>query len=72
MTQKDFTALADMIRWHNQTKRAVHRVHAERMCFSLETIYALAEFCSRQNPRFNRGPWLAYIVRECEPNGGKT
>ena len=32
---------------------------------------ALADFCARQNPRFDRKRWLAYIAGECGPNGGK-
>jgi hypothetical protein len=61
MTKKDFIALADMIRCHNQ--------HSTEP-FTEQQICALAEFCRDQNQRFNRPRWIGYIKGECGPNGG--
>jgi hypothetical protein len=61
MTKKHFIALAQHI------KRAPYSVG-----FSAAHLEVLADFCQSQNPRFNRGLWLAYIRGECGPNGRKV
>lgn len=66
MTKKHFIALADAIRAHN---RGVPDTAEE---FGEAHIEALADFCEAQNPRFQRGLWLAYVAGECGPNGGKV
>ncbi len=65
MSKKDFIALADMIREHNQLA-----VHNGDTMFDHNHIATLAEFCEQQNSQFNRSRWLAYIAGECGPNGG--
>jgi hypothetical protein len=70
MSKKDFIALADSIRAHNAIKRNVWGKSAERMCFNVEQIEALADFCQSQNPRFMRERWLGYIDGENGKNGG--
>lgn len=63
MTRKHFVALADAIRDHNQKARETFGVHAERMCFSAEAIYKLADFCALQNSNFDRERWLNYVAK---------
>ena len=70
MTKKHFIALANAIREHNTVKRNVFGKNAERMCFNVEQLDALADFCQSQNPNFNRERWLSYIAGEFGPNGG--
>jgi len=60
MTKQHFIRLADMIRNQNATDAR----------FTQEQINALADFLASENPRFNRGRWLAYVAGECGPNGG--
>jgi hypothetical protein len=72
MSKKDFVALADTIREHNEMKRRVFGVNAERMCFNVEQIDALADFCRSQNGNFMRERWLDYITGKCGKNGGKV
>ena len=70
MTKKDFIALADCLRAHNERNLNAFGVNAGRMNFSSECIGTLADFCARQNPRFNRQLWMEYIAGKCGPNGG--
>ena len=70
MSKKDFIALADTIREHNQRKLNAFGHNAGRMSFSPEEIETLADFCRSQNSNFMRGRWLAYIAGECGSNGG--
>lgn len=58
MGKKDFIALADLVRAEG------------RDVFSARAIEALAGFCKRQNPNFNRKRWLAYVYGLGGPNGG--
>lgn len=62
MTKKQFIALADMIKEANRF---------DDHCFSREAILDLAQFCKRQNPKFDREKWIDYIDGQCGPNGGK-
>lgn len=70
MSKQDFIALADAIKVHNAIKRDVWGKNAERMCFNVEQIEALADFCREQNPNFMRERWLDYIAGKCGKNGG--
>lgn len=63
MSKKHFIALADHIKYHNDT-------HDTK--FTEPHIRSLAAFMAQQNPRFNRERWLAYIAGECGPNGGRV
>lgn len=65
MSKKHFIALANMIRESTGTT-------GESAVFNKRQILILADFCSEQNPRFNRERWLAYIAGECGPNGGRV
>lgn len=62
MSKKDFIALADAIRTHNE-----HNA----LPFGQEQLETLATFCAQQNPNFKRDRWLDYIAGKCGPNGGK-
>lgn len=66
MSKKNFIALANVIIRSAPTDRSA--------CgpFSQSAITELANFCQTQNPSFNRERWLAYIARQCGPNGGKV
>lgn len=66
MTQKHFIALADAIKAHNDRFGP-----ASGLRFGPEQLYVLAEFCAKQNPRFNWERWMSYIEGKCGPNGGK-
>lgn len=71
MSKKDFIALADVVRAINEPfKRGDFFPISAEGFFDRKTIAAIADFCASQNPRFNRGRWLAYIAGECGPNGG--
>ena len=72
MSRKDFIALADVIRAHNKRAQAIFGANSQRMSFSLETLDTLADFCAKQNPRFDRALWLDYIAGKCGPRGGKV
>ena len=65
MSKKHFIALANTIRESTGTT-------GESAVFNKRQILILADFCSEQNPRFNRERWLAYIAGECGPNGGRV
>ena len=65
MTKKQFVALADSIREHNQ----LAQFNGEN-AFTVDQLAALARFCAAVNPRFKRERWLDYIAGRCGPNGG--
>ena len=76
MTKKHFIELADyMIRTRPETEGFIARemqfAQSERFKQWEYMCTQLADFCSHQNPQFNRGRWLAYIAGECGPNGGQ-
>ena len=62
MSKKDFIALADVIRDHNEIWKDK---------FSQLQISNLADFCEQQNPLFNRDRWIGYINGECGASDGK-
>ncbi len=64
MSKKDFIALADAIREHNQ-----HLAPDDKR-FEAGHLDTLADFCKSQNSNFMRDRWLSYIAGECGPNGG--
>jgi hypothetical protein len=72
MRKKHFIELADVIRAENEwtTPASVEASEGDCGVFSMDAIHALADFCARQNPRFNRERWLGYIAGECGKNGG--
>ena len=63
MSKQDFVALADSIRQHNNYP-------GSSIAFERHQLDTLADFCRKQNPRFNRERWLDYIAGKCGPNGG--
>ena len=69
MTKKDFIALADAIRQANTVNDKMLRW---RTLFSWDKLEILADFCKRQNPRFEREKWIGYIEGLNGPNGGKV
>jgi hypothetical protein len=62
MSKKDFIELADMI------KDRFPKLGQ----FGPSQIGLLADFCKRQNPRFNRERWLDYLEGKCGPSGGRV
>lgn len=64
MTKKDFIALADAIRRHNNghynTQWELDDVQ----------IRMLADFCQTRNSQFDRERWLGYIAANNGPSGG--
>ena len=65
MTEKQFMALADAIRYHNLNW------HLPSQKFNRLQRIALANFCETQNPNFNKKLWLNYIAGKCGPRGEK-
>jgi hypothetical protein len=66
MTKKNFIALADDIRNHNDYAKR----DANTQPFTAEQLITLADFCVSQNPQFNRARWLGYIAGTNGKNGG--
>ena len=64
MTKKDFIALADIIRDHNNI------VIGDKL--SENQLKTIAHFCHTRNPKFDRDRWLGYIKGTNGPNGGTT
>jgi hypothetical protein len=62
MTKKHFIALADALRDYGQ--------HVSSKPDWEALLHQMADFCTSQNPRFDRARWLGYIEGECGPNGG--
>ena len=71
MTKKHFIALAEVLR-DLQPCNAPEQYREGCELQWRETLDALADFCARQNPQFDRERWLAYIAGECGQNGGKV
>lgn len=67
MHKKQFIALADAIRDHNDAGYSI-----ERAAFNPSHLLTLADFCQSQNPQFNRERWFDYIAGKCGPNGGEV
>jgi hypothetical protein len=63
MTKKHLIKLADAV------KQMPRHDDGETVEFAA-VLQTLADFCSEQNPRFNRSRWMSYIAGECGPNGG--
>ena len=70
MSKKDFIALADAVRLHQNNLARVGIL--EKPAYGEYWLDVLADFCATQNPRFNRGIWLGYIMGDNGPNGGKV
>lgn len=77
MTKRHFIELAETVKRHRPVERPdvtdpTGRSQQWRDEFAQWLIMrdALADFCARQNPRFNRERWLGYINGECGPSGG--
>lgn len=68
MSKKDFIALADAIREHNETLQRYGNGRFTQ--FTPDQIETIARFCESQNSNFKRDRWLSYIAGECGPNGG--
>lgn len=66
MSKKDFIALADSIRNHNELQEGT----SHPITFHAFHINTLANFCQSQNPRFMRDRWKDYIAGTCGKNGG--
>lgn len=68
MSKKDFIALADAIKSHNQ--HVAHCNNAQCHCenFSLSQMDVLATFCKSQNSNFMKDRWMDYIAGECAEN----
>lgn len=64
MTKKHFIALADSLK-DSTTGR-------DREAFTQSQIEHLADFFTKEFPKFNRERWIAYIKGECGKNGGKV
>ena len=67
MTKKHFIALADALRnrqieqYRRYSQSPLYLMLVEREHNT--TIEALADFCTAQNPRFDRQRWLDYVNR---------
>ncbi len=64
MSKRHFIALADAL------KTLLPALHDERE--QQLVISTLAEFCARQNPRFDGYLWRNYIAGNCGPGGGRV
>jgi hypothetical protein len=72
MTKKHFIALADVIKANepiNLSQKDSRATAEHRQWESMKE--ALADFCAKQNPRFDRERWLGYIAGTNGKNGGK-
>ena len=69
MTKKNFIALADAIRAHDDQLSCISNTHNT---FTNSQLAALADFCAAQNPNFDRQRWLDYIAGNCGENVGKV
>lgn len=65
MSKKDFIALADTIKAHNETGNPFTKFE-----FTADQIRALANFCQSLNPAFNWERWMGYVAGENGKNGG--
>ena len=69
MSKKDFIALADAIKRHNDGMNETGNKH---LLFDSLHIAVLAQFCQSQNANFNRDRWLGYIAGTNGPSGGSV
>ena len=67
MTKKHFIALAEILRDFNADAASIGQRE-----FDSRQIHLLADFCSQQNPQFDRERWLGYIAGTNGKNGGKV
>ena len=70
MSKKDFIALADAVRVHQNDLARVGVV--EQSAYGEYWIDVLADFCKSRNSRFLRDRWVGYIRGENGPSGGKV
>ena len=66
MSKRDFIALADAIRDHNES------TVGQAEPFTEEHLATLILFCRGQNSAFLTGRWRDYIAGKCGPNGGAS
>lgn len=82
MTKKHFIELADRLRAMKPVVNATTTsdgpmdyakgfAHGELRNWNF-TVESLADFCEKQNPRFDRVRWLGYIAGTNGANGGKV
>ena len=69
MTKKNFIALADAIRKH-QNHADPDTCMTGWTTLTSDQIEMLADFCAAQNAQFNRERWLGYIAGSNGNNGG--
>ena len=69
-TKKDFIALADTIKAHNEVTTRIFGRNAGRMTFSQEELDVLAAHFKQNYPAFKSNRWLDYIAGKCGKNGG--
>lgn len=67
MSKKDFIALADAIRFHNEFYN-----NTDVQTLTDAQIQTLASFCQTTNERFIRGRWIDYVFGKCGKNSGKV
>ena len=73
MTKKHFIELANTVRSLDPRNLGLRGVAlGAALAQWTETRDKLADFCTAQNPAFNRARWLAYIAGESGSNGGKV
>ena len=68
MSKKDFIALADYIREHNEIE--VKAMGVDAKLFTKDHLETLGNFCQSRNSAFLRSRWAEYIAGKCGPNGG--
>lgn len=66
MTKKHLIELADVMR----ECRPDTSFCANKKAQWRKDVCALADFCARVNPRFDRARWYDYIDGQCGPSGG--
>lgn len=59
MNNEDIIALANKIREHNEAVVDMETIEA----FTIEHVYALADFIREQGVDFNRRKWIEYILK---------
>ena len=71
MSKKDFIALAEAVRGHNDPDNIVVRNYNGK-AFTKDQIEVLADFCAERSPRFMRDRWLGYVAGKNGKNGGEV